>query len=147
MKILRFALVACLMLGLSACSGSSEKKEDGEKKGTVDGGKKGEPDRGIPINPDKLIGTWEMTKSEAVPPGTKATVEFTRDGKITMTATLQGKTVSDGGTYTLNGDKLTFTRKGPRGQEKTETDTIKTLDDTKLVIVDPAGKVEEYKRK
>src|SRR5262249_3927041 len=143
----RFALVACLMLGLSACSGSSEKKEDGEKKGTVDGGKKGEPERGIPINPDKLLGTWEMTKSEAVPPGSKATVEFTRDGKMTTTVTIRGRTFTASGTYKINGDKITATQKRPGGKEKSETETVRTLDDTKLVIVDPEGKVEEYKRK
>src|SRR5262245_43537384 len=152
MRMLRIALVAYLVLGLSACSGSSEKKEsdkDGDKEGTVDGGKKGDSDgesRGS-INPDKLVGTWEITKSAVLPPGTKATVEFTKDGKMTMTATVQGKTFTQSGTYKVNGDKITATQKGPGGQEKTETDTIRTLDDTKLVIVDPMGKVEEYKRK
>ena len=144
MKILRSTLVACLVLGLSACSGSSEKKESDK-----DGNKKGESDKGNsgPINADKLVGTWEITKSAVLPPGTKATVEFTKDGKMTMTATVQGKTFTQSGSYKVNGDKITATQKGPGGQEKTETDTIRILDDTKLVIVDPMGKVEEYKRK
>ena len=149
MRILRLALVACLVLGVSACSGDSGKKEsdkDGDKRGTVDG-KKGEPEKGIPINPDKLVGTWELTKSEVVPPGTKATVEFTRDGKMTTTATVRGKTLTASGTYKINGDKVTATQKVPGRKEKTETETVKVLDDTKLVIVDPMGKVEEYKRK
>src|SRR5215471_11549230 len=105
MKFLRFALVACLVLGLSSCSGSSEKKESDKE-----GDKKGDPERGIPINPDKLVGTWELTKSPVLPPGTKATVEFTRDGKMTMTATRRGKTFTVGGTYKIEGDKITATQ-------------------------------------
>jgi uncharacterized protein (TIGR03066 family) len=143
MRMLRFVLLTCLVLGLSACSGSSSGKKENDK----DGDKKGEAERGIPINPDKLVGTWELTKSEVVPPGTKATVEFTRDGKMTTTATVRGKTLTASGTYKINGDKITATQKGPRGQEKTETETVRTLDDTNLVIVDPMGKVEVYKRK
>ncbi|HMF19050.1 MAG TPA: hypothetical protein VKE98_17710, partial [Gemmataceae bacterium] len=92
MRMLRFAFLTCLVLGLSACSGSSEKKES-DKKGTVDE-KKGEPEKGLPINPDKLVGTWEITKSEVLPPGAKLTIEFTRDGKMTLTATGQGKTIT-----------------------------------------------------
>ena len=134
------------MLGLSACSGDSGKKES-DKKGTLDEEKKGEPERGSPINPDKLVGTWELTKSAVLPPGTKATVDFTRDSKMTTTATIQGRTLTWGGTYKLNGVNITATQKGAGGKEWTETNTIQTLDDRKLVLVDDEGHVDEYKRK
>jgi len=143
MRILRFALVACLVLGVSACSGNSGKKESDK-----DGDKKGESDRGSrgSSNADKILGTWEVTKSAVLPSGAKATVEFTREGKMMMTVTFRGKTVTQDATDKVNGDKITTTQKRPGGKEKTETDTIKTLDDTKLVIEDDMGKIEEYKK-
>jgi uncharacterized protein (TIGR03066 family) len=95
-------------------------------------------------NAKKLVGVWEVTKSESAPPG--ATLEFTRDGKMKLRAEVKGKQFEMGGTYKVEGNKIhaTFTA---GGQEKQETGTIKTLTDTRLVIEDLKGKVDEYKRK
>jgi uncharacterized protein (TIGR03066 family) len=97
---------------------------------------------GAGSNAEKIVGVWDVVKGEGAPPGAK--VEFTRDGKVKMMAKLQGKEFNDEvGTYKVEGDKLTVTQKG--GQA--ETDRIQTLNDTTLIVRDPAGKVEEYHRK
>src|SRR5262249_34056312 len=88
MRILRFALVGCLVLGLAACSGDSGKKEsdkDGDKKEA--GGKKGEQDGGSrgSIDAAKLVGTWVVTKSAGLRPGATGTVVFSKDGKMSLT--------------------------------------------------------------
>jgi len=95
-------------------------------------------------NDKKIIGTWEVTKADNAPPG--ATVEFTKDGKIKLRAEFKGKSIAIDGTYKVEGSKIHTTLKFG-GQERKETGTIKTLTDTKLVVEDPKGKVEEYKRK
>jgi uncharacterized protein (TIGR03066 family) len=96
-------------------------------------------------NAEKIVGVWEVTKSATpAPPG--ATVEFTKDGKLKFRAEVKGKALEAGGTYKVQGNKIHVTFKAGN-QEKQETGTIKTLTDTRLVIEDPKGMVDEYKRK
>src|SRR5262245_3233615 len=148
MRSLRFAFLTCLVLGLSACSSNSEKKESDK-----DGDKKGESERGSsgPINTDKFVGTWEITRAAVLPSGATATVEFRKDGTMHLLSTYRGKMLTKDGTYRVEGNKLTTTltttRNGTTSKKKTETDTIRTLDDTRLVVVDDQGQVDEYKRK
>jgi uncharacterized protein (TIGR03066 family) len=91
----------------------------------------------------KLLGVWEVVKSESAPPG--ATVEFTADSKLKLRAKVDGKELKIDGTYELKGDDIISTLTFA-GQTKKETNTIKNLTDKKLVIEDDKGKVEEYKR-
>jgi uncharacterized protein (TIGR03066 family) len=93
---------------------------------------------------DKLVGVWEVVKSEEAPPG--ATIEFTRDGKMKMTVNAQGKEMTLEGTYKVDGDKITSIQTFG-GKEQRETATIQTLDDTTLITRDEKGKVDEFKRK
>jgi uncharacterized protein (TIGR03066 family) len=95
-------------------------------------------------NAKKLVGVWEVTKSEGAPPG--ATLEFTKDGKMKIRAEVKGKQFEMGGTYKVEGNKVHVTFK-VGDQEKKDTGTIKTLTDTRLVVEDTKGKVDEYKRK
>jgi len=119
MRILGSAFAICLVLSLAGCGGKS--------------------------NADKIVGTWEITKSESdAPKG--ATVEFTKDGKIKMTAKVEGHEISMEGTYKVDGDKLTTTMK-MGNKEKTETAKIKSLDDSTLKIEDEKGKVDEFMKK
>jgi uncharacterized protein (TIGR03066 family) len=120
-----FALAACLVLSL--------------------------PVRGQdPTKVGKIVGKWELTKSEEIPPGVIA--EFTKDGKLSVTLTVKGP---DGkgmsfkleGTYKVEGNTLTVAMKGPDGKEKTDKDTIKELTDKKLVLEDDKGKVTKFKKK
>jgi uncharacterized protein (TIGR03066 family) len=106
--------------------------------GSADGGdKKG-------VDKAKLIGVWEVTKSEGAPPG--ATVEFTKDGKLLVSFKLNDKEFKVDGTYKLDGNKLD-TVLVFEGKEVKDAHTIKTLTDTMLVTVDEKGKVDEFKRK
>jgi uncharacterized protein (TIGR03066 family) len=90
-------------------------------------------------NADLIVGTWEAVKGE-MPPGT--TVEFTKDGKMKANIKVGDKTMSMEGTYKVEGDKLTTSMEG-----KSDTDTIKTLNDTTLIIEDSKGKTNEMKKK
>jgi uncharacterized protein (TIGR03066 family) len=96
-------------------------------------------------NADLIVGKWELTKAvEGVPAG--MVTEFTKDGKVKATVNLGGKDLTMEGTYKVDGDKLTVTMK--MGQmEKSDTDKIKTLNDTTLVIENSKGQTEEFKRK
>jgi uncharacterized protein (TIGR03066 family) len=96
----------------------------------------------------KLVGKWELTKStdEGAPKG--AIVEFMKDSKLTITFELGGKKIEMGGTYKLDGDKLTVTIKPPDGgKEETDTDTIKTFTDDMLVLIDKDKKETEFTKK
>ena len=99
------------------------------------------------IDPAKFVGKWEVTKSE-VPNLTGSTVEFTKDGKLTVMATIEGKKEEFIGTYTVDGDKLKVTLK-PKdgGKENTDTDTIKSVTDDKIVLVDKEKKETELTKK
>jgi uncharacterized protein (TIGR03066 family) len=95
-------------------------------------------------NADKLVGVWEVVKSEEAPPG--ATIEFTKDGKLKMAVNVKGKEMTQEGTYKVEGDKITSVQTFG-GKEHRETAIIQTLNDTTLVTRDEKGKVDEFKRK
>jgi uncharacterized protein (TIGR03066 family) len=91
----------------------------------------------------KLVGLWEITKGEGAPPG--ATVEFTKDGKLKLHAKIGDKDFDLTGTYKVEGKKLTVTLEF-KGKSKTDSDTIKSVSDNRLVLEDKDGKVTEMKR-
>jgi uncharacterized protein (TIGR03066 family) len=130
MKIMRLATLACLTAGLVICSPSSGGTTPAPKTKT---------------NKDKLIGTWVVTKSAEAPP--EATVEFTKDGKLILSAKVDGKDMKMEGTYTVDGDKITSVTKVSGGKELKETVTIIKLTNTELVTKDEKGKTDEFKRK
>jgi uncharacterized protein (TIGR03066 family) len=91
----------------------------------------------------KLIGTWKVTKAEGAPEG--ALVEFTKDGKFIVTFEVNGEKKSVDGTYKLEGDKLhTVMKIGD--MEMKDTDTIKSLTDDKLNLIDKDGKPAELEK-
>lgn len=88
-----------------------------------------------------LIGVWEATKSaRAAKAGT--TVEIDEGNKVKMTGKYDGKEEIHEGTYSIEGDKITFVMK--QGDRKVET--LKELTDTKLVV-ECEGRTIEFKRK
>jgi len=100
------------------------------------------------VDAAKLVGKWEMVKSDEQTAPKGALVEFTKDGKVTLTLDAGGKKFEMGGTYKLAGDKLTVKFKPPDGgEEKEDTDTVKSLTDDKLVLVDKQGKTTEMAKK
>ena len=158
MKVLRFALMACLVFGLTACSskptekGSQKQdvkddKGDGDNKDSAKNDDKGDGDQGDGDKAPKkeqLVGTWEV-KTEGAPPGT--TMEFTDDGKMKMSMTgLDKKVHTMESTYELDGDtiKTTHTEGGKR---KKENHKIISLTDKELVTKDEKGMKDTMTRK
>ncbi|HKB01397.1 MAG TPA: TIGR03066 family protein [Gemmataceae bacterium] len=97
------------------------------------------------VDAGKLVGKWELTKSsdENAPKG--ATVEFTKDNKLTVTIDIGGKKLELMGTYKVDGDKITVKIKSPDGgKEEEDTDTIKELSDEKMVLIDKNKKETEF---
>jgi uncharacterized protein (TIGR03066 family) len=100
------------------------------------------------IDATKLVGKWELTKStdENAPKG--AIVEFTKDNKVSITIDFNGKSIELNGTYKVDGDKLTVKITPPGGgKEDEDTDTIKSLTDDMIVLVDKNKKETELKKK
>ena len=96
-------------------------------------------------NKEKIVGTWEIVKSEGgVPPGT--TLEFTKDGKITIKVKIDDKIITVSGTYAIDEDKLKTVVKID-DKEMKETMTIKTLTDKSLVTVNEKKETDEFKKK
>ena len=98
------------------------------------------------IDAAKLVGKWEVTKAAegGAPKGT--IVELTKDGKLIVTAEIAGEKKEFKGTYKVDGDKLK-TEIDIEGTTQKDEDTIKTLTDDKLVIVDKDGKENEMTKK
>lgn len=92
----------------------------------------------------KIVGTWEVTKSDDLPAG--STVEFTKDGKIHVTVKEKGETVKLDGTYTVEKTKLSVKLK--LGDQTIEENvTIKKVTDKELQLEDKDKKVDEFKKK
>jgi uncharacterized protein (TIGR03066 family) len=100
------------------------------------------------VDPAKLVGKWELTKSESGNAPKGAIVEFMKDNKLTITVDFNGKSLTLNGTYKVDGDKLTVTIKPPDGgKEDSDTDTIKSLTDDKIVLIDKDKKETELTKK
>lgn len=99
------------------------------------------------VDPAKLVGTWELAKSDEENAPKGATIEFTKDNKIIIAFDANGKEIKLEGTYKVDGDKLTVKLSLPGGKDNEDTDTIKTLTDDKLVLVDKSNKTNEFARK
>jgi uncharacterized protein (TIGR03066 family) len=93
-----------------------------------------------------IVGKWEVTKADpgTAPPG--GIVEFTKDGKMKLTAKKDDKEISVEGTYKLEGKKLSFAMK-IGGEERTKTITITKLTAKELTTKDDDGKAVELTRK
>src|SRR4051794_996364 len=88
-------------------------------------------------NAARIVGTWEATKGN-IPSG--SLVEFTKDEKLNITVKADDKEIKIEGTYKIDGDKLSLTVKGPDGESKTQAATIKTLNETTLILEATEGK-------
>ena len=128
-----FAVATLAAAPLFADDKKDEKKED----------KKAETEK-------KLLGKWKLVKSDQGDVGDgpafyivykeKGVMEFHRDGEE------EGKPVVFKGTYKVTAeDKVEWEIEEPSGK-RGEVSTVKTLDDKKLVIEDPAGVKEEFEK-
>ena len=76
-------------------------------------------------NATKLVGKWEVTKSDGnVPIG--STVEFTKDGKFSVAISANGMELKIEGTYKVEKDQL-LTEAKINDQKVEDTDVIKKL--------------------
>jgi len=96
-------------------------------------------------NSKKIVGLWELSKTEdkGPPPGT--TVQFTKDGKLKLHMKFGDKEFDLDGSYKVNGAKVSITIEFG-GKSKTEMNTIETLTADRLVLKDEKGKSTEFKR-
>jgi len=96
-------------------------------------------------NKEKIVGTWLLVKTEGdTPEG--LTIEFTKDGKLSVKIKAGDMDFNITGTYTLDGNKLNVKVKFG-DEEKEEKLTIKEVSADKLVMTDPKGKTDEFKKK
>jgi uncharacterized protein (TIGR03066 family) len=135
MNVLRLVFVACVAAALAA-GASADDKKDGKDKDKVSKAK------------EKIVGVWEI-QAKGAPPGATPTMEFTKDGKLTLIAKAGDKEFKVEGTYTVEDDKLTTTLKPPMGggKEFKQTWTITKLTDTDLETKDDKGKVTQFTKK
>lgn len=133
MQVLRWVFVGCLIAALAGASQTSVNCAVAAPAAEAS-------------NKEKILGVWEMTKGdEKVPKG--ATFEFTKEGKVKMTATIEGRKISFELTYSVDGNKLKTVSPGKDGKKVEDIDTIEKLTDTEMVLKDSKGKVVEFKKK
>lgn len=128
-------LAACLAALGTALAASAAPVPQGKEKSTA----------------EKLAGKWELVRnSQGNDEGVTAVVEFTKDGKITVTFTPKEKgaeTIVLKGTFkVLEGGKIDYTLDLGDDGKKQEVLTINKLTDDELVTTDPDGIKEEFKR-
>lgn len=132
MRLLRWTLALGLIAGFVVVHESSSNRARADDAKTA--------------NKDKIIGIWEITKGGGDVPK-DATFEFTKDGKIKMTANINGKPIKMEAAYSISGNKLKTIHSAPGGKKMEETDTIEKLTDTEMILKDAKGKVVEFKKK
>jgi uncharacterized protein (TIGR03066 family) len=125
MAAIRVMAAGLLMLGLLAGVRAEEKKAEGNK--------------------EKLIGTWEVVKSDEGAPPAGTVVMFAKDGKMKITHKKDDKEMTGEGTYTVEGDKISVTLKHGDKEDK-HTVTIKKLTATEFVAANDEGKTAAFKK-
>src|SRR5262245_49890781 len=78
---------------------------------------------------EKLVGTWEIVKVKGEKPEGKFTVEFAKDGKMTLKVEpTEGDKMTFKGKYkVLEGDKIDYELEMPGGETKKEILSIKKI--------------------
>lgn len=94
------------------------------------------------LDAKKLVGKWEPAAPKK---GESMVMEFTKDGKLTVTGKMNDKDVKIEGTYKLDGDKLSFALKFMDIEIK-ETVTLTKLTDDEMAGKDKDGKEESFKK-
>jgi uncharacterized protein (TIGR03066 family) len=99
-------------------------------------------------NAELLVGTWKLTKSSVGENRTSLSVEFAKDGTLTIRQSPAGENTEPTvytGTYKVEADRIPYSVMTDSG-EKSETLTIKKLTDDELIVVDPDDIREEFQR-
>jgi uncharacterized protein (TIGR03066 family) len=98
--------------------------------------------------PPALAGTWVLVKGSAdLPKDVSFVTAFHSDGSMLLRFDTGDpkRDMVHKGKYKLDGVKLAYSIATGSG-ERTETLTVKSLTSELLVVVDPEGKVEEFRR-
>src|SRR5262245_49962751 len=106
MNAIRLFAVGAVVCLLGTTGGADEKKADNAK---------------------LIVGKWKITKAREGGPPEGTQIEFTKDGKISITVEVNGEKRMLEGTYKVDGDKFTITR-SQNGEENKQEVTIKKLD-------------------
>ncbi len=97
-------------------------------------------------NKAKIVGTWEVVKSDEAPPPVGAVIEFGKDGKMKVTHKQDDKEVTAEGTYTVEGDTLNVVIKRDDKEVKHKV-TLKKVGADTISAEHGEGKAIEFKRK
>jgi uncharacterized protein (TIGR03066 family) len=93
--------------------------------------------------PTKIVGTWEITKTDRLASGGSFVIQFRKDGTATSQAGPPKMKTTQGHTWKLDGDKLTVLSKAD-AVFKFESGTITVLTDKKMIVKLKDGVEEEY---
>jgi uncharacterized protein (TIGR03066 family) len=95
-----------------------------------------------------IVGQWRLTKSDEVPDGVTVTVEFSKDGNMTVRFEKKDdrESVTLKGTYKAEKDKIEYSLDDGDGGQKRELLVITKLTADTLATKDPKGVKEEFTR-
>jgi uncharacterized protein (TIGR03066 family) len=120
---MRGILMACAVVALCVSAGHADDKK---------------------VDPAKIVGKWKLIRTTAENAPKEAMIEFLKDNKLLVVANPGGTSIEIHGVYKMESNKLTVTLFLPDGKKDTpETDTIKSLTDDKMLLVDKDGKETE----
>jgi uncharacterized protein (TIGR03066 family) len=96
-------------------------------------------------NKKLLVGKWEVVKADegTLPVGT--IVDYSAEGKSTITAKKGGKESTVEGSYTIDGDSFTY-KLNFGGKDFSNKITIKKISETEMDTANPEGKAVAFKR-
>ncbi len=100
----------------------------------------------VALTKAKIVGTWEVVKSEEPPPPVGAVIEFGKDGKIKVTHKKDDKEMTLEGTYTVEDDKINVVLKA-EDKEIKHTITVKNVSGDEITAENDKGKAVMFKRK
>src|SRR5947209_6073584 len=98
-----------------------------------------------PDNVKLLVGKWEVTKTSEDLPPVGAVYAFSKDGKLKITAKVDGTEQNINGIYKVDGKKLQVTLKDGTKEEKLEPLNIKKVSAGELLL-DGGGATFAFKR-
>lgn len=95
------------------------------------------------IDAKKIVGKWEPKDAKKE---IKMELEFTKDGKLSVTADADGKDFTITGTWKLDGNKLTLQLKAGENEIKDTVTISKLTDDEMIGESDTKKQKESFKR-
>lgn len=101
--------------------------------------------KGGKTNAEKIIGRWELVKSDGKAPVSRHVVIFGQDGKMTLEVGSGDAVTRYTGKYTINHAAIDYELE-MNDHKKAEKLTIRKFEDAELITHDPDGIEEQFKR-